>query len=126
MNLKHGRHSVYALNVHLIFVCKRRGKVYNLVISRQMRIAQRHLRRDSRTVAAASVIVPPGPAAIAMAGADTLDPGSAAASPPSWFFPEHPRYGKDRDDRNQSDGDPASVHSLFSNDRDGIPRRGME
>jgi len=28
MNLKHGRHAVYALNVHLIFVCKRRGKVF--------------------------------------------------------------------------------------------------
>jgi putative transposase len=28
MKLKHGRHAVYALTVHLIFVCKRRGKVF--------------------------------------------------------------------------------------------------
>lgn len=28
MNLKRGRYSVYSLNVHLIFVCKRRGKVF--------------------------------------------------------------------------------------------------
>lgn len=29
MNLKRGRYSVYSLNVHLIFVCKRRGKVFH-------------------------------------------------------------------------------------------------
>lgn len=28
-NYNHGRHSVYSLTVHLVFVCKRRGKVFN-------------------------------------------------------------------------------------------------
>ena len=28
--LNRGRHSVYSLSVHLIFVCKRRGKVFNV------------------------------------------------------------------------------------------------